>query len=62
MPNDRCQPIREQIRTTEEGIREAEEILPELVGPVKTAIQNFIKQEKIHLRQLRIALKACEAR
>ncbi len=61
MPNDKCQSIRDSIRTTEEGIREAEELLPELRGPVKKEVENFIKREKLHLRQLRNALKACEA-
>ena len=61
MATDRCQPIRESIRVTEQDIREAEDLLPELLGPVKKVIQDFIKREKNHLRQLRIALRACEA-
>lgn len=61
MPNDKCQSIRDFITTTEQGIREAEEILPELQGPVKKEVENFIKREKLHLRQLRNALRACEA-
>jgi hypothetical protein len=61
MPNDKCQPIRDAINTKEEEIREAEELLPELRGPVKVVIENFIRREKLHLRQLRTALKACEA-
>lgn len=61
MPNDKCQSIRDSIGTTEEGIREAEELLPELLGPVKKEVENFIKREKLHLRQLQNALKACEA-
>ena len=61
MPNAKCQSIRDAIKATEEGIREAEGILPELLGPVKASIQNFIKQERVHLKQLRNALKACEA-
>jgi hypothetical protein len=61
MPNDKCQSIRDFIGTIEEGIREAEGLLPELRGPVKKEVENFIKREKLHLRQLRNALKACEA-
>ena len=61
MATDRCQPIRESIRVTEQDIREAEDLLPELLGPVKKVIQDFIKREKNHLRQLRVALRACEA-
>jgi hypothetical protein len=61
MPNDKCQPIRDSVGTTEDGIREAEALLPEVRGPVKKEIENFIKREKLHLRQLRNALRACEA-
>ena len=61
MPNDKCQPIRDSIGAAEGAIREAEELLPELRGPVKREIENFIRREKLHLRQLRNALKACEA-
>ena len=61
MPTDRCQPIRENIRKSEEGIREAEAVLPELLGPGKTVMINFIKREKAHLTQLRAALRACES-
>ena len=61
MPKAKCQPIRDRITATEEGIREAEALLPELLGPVKAAIQAFIKREKEHLKQLRVALRACES-
>ncbi len=61
MSNDKCQSIRDSIKKTEEGIREAEALLPELLGPVKKEIENFIKREKLHLKQLQNALKACES-
>lgn len=61
MATDRCQPIRDNIRKTEDAIREAEGLLPELLGPVKVVIQNFIKREKAHLTQLRGALRACQS-
>ncbi len=61
MAIDRCQPIRDNIRKTEESVREAEALLPELVGPVKAVILNFIKREKAHLTQLRAALRACQS-
>jgi hypothetical protein len=61
MPKEKCQPIRDKIRDVEEGIREAEDLLPELAGPVKGAILAFIKREKQHLKQLRVALRACES-
>ena len=59
---DKCQSIRNSIRTSKERIREAEEVLPELHGPGKKVLEDFIKREKLHLSQLRNALKACEAK
>ena len=61
MPKDQCQPIRDDITKSQEAIREAEEVLSELVGPVKESIKAFIKREKEHLKRLQAALRACEA-
>jgi hypothetical protein len=61
MPKDQCQPIRDAIEKSKEAIREAEEVLPELVGPVKESIKAFIKREKEHKKQLEAALRACES-
>lgn len=58
---DKCESIRDFIRTKEEGIQDAEKVLPELLGPGKKVLEDFIKREKVHLRQLQNALKACEA-
>ena len=61
MAQNRCQPIRESIQKLEQDIREAQDLLPELLGPVKKVVQEFIKRETDHLKRLRAALRACES-
>jgi hypothetical protein len=60
MANDECQPIRDAVAQSQKDIREAEDLLPELLGPVKQSIKEFIRTEKNHLSQLRSELEACE--
>jgi hypothetical protein len=60
MPTDPCQPIRDLIATVEEEIVSLQDILNEVPPGLKPLIQANIRREKIHLTQLKRALKACE--
>ena len=60
MATDRCQPIRDMIDALEKEIRDTEDILPETIGPLRKHLEAFIRSEKSHVKQLRVALKVCE--
>jgi hypothetical protein len=60
MPKNACQPIREDIKTTEAEIISLDDLLDEIPVSMKPSIVAAIKRLRIHLAQLRRALRACE--
>jgi hypothetical protein len=57
MPNDHCQPIRDDIATVQEEITALDDLLDEVPSGLKPSIQASIKGEKTHLMQLRRTLR-----
>lgn len=60
MPQDACQPIRDQIDILETDIRELEELLPELPPSKRPVIKRIIEDTKKRLTRKRRELDACE--
>lgn len=60
MPNDRCQPIRDDVANCRKTISELEDFVPEAPPSLKRTILERIKREKAHLTQLTRALRICE--
>ncbi len=60
MPKNHCQPIRDDIAAVEKEIQALEELIPEVPPSVKPSIVARIKREKVHLMQLKRALRICE--
>jgi hypothetical protein len=60
MPNDACQPIREDIAAIQAEILSLQDLLSEVPASLKPTVQANIKREKDHLARMKRALKACQ--
>jgi hypothetical protein len=60
MPTDRCEPIRQQIRTLEGEIRELQEMLRRASPGLKPGLVALIRGLQQQLAAQKRALKMCE--
>lgn len=62
MSTEACQPIRDRIAETEEGIASLQDLIDrhEVPPSMKPTIDATLKREKQHLKHLKEALRACE--
>ena len=58
---DHCQPIRDDIAEVKKDISDKEDALDEVPASLKAIFLEQIKREKVTLKRLQRALKACES-